>query len=413
MKYSDLLAVVNAQKDILYSFELGTPREDLKSLPVIHTHAVVISGIRRCGKSVLLHQFIRTEIDTVFYFNFADIRLYEFTSGDFSLLDEIVKESGKKILFFDEIQLIKGWELYVRQKLDQSLRVLITGSNARMLSAELGTNLTGRHISKELFPFSFPEFCSFYNLEPKKESFLSWLHKGGFPEFLKTNNDELLSSLIEDILHRDIATRYGIRDIAGLKNLCIYLISNIARPFSPSKLTGIISVKSASTVLEYLSFFEASYLMNLVSRFSWSVKGQMLSEKKVYVVDNGLINAASISASQDLGRKFENSIYWSIRRKTKNIWYYSDGHNECDFIYKLDEELFAVQVCFDLNGDNQEREIKGLLTALKFFDLNHGVLLTIDQTDKILIEGFRIDVIPAYRFISNPPTTSTSVMNFS
>jgi uncharacterized protein len=400
MKYSDLLAVFNEQRDILYSFELGTSRELLTSLPVIHTHALVVSGIRRCGKSVLLHQFIRNEIEDVFYFNFADIRLYEFTTGDFSLLDEIVKESGKKILFFDEIQLVKGWELYIRQKLDQSLRILITGSNARMLSVELGTNLTGRHLSKELFPFSFSEFCLFHNLESTSESFLLWLQKGGFPEFLKTNNSELLSSLIEDIIHRDIAVRNGIRDVAGLKNLCIYMISNMAKPFSPSKLTSIIGVRSASTILEYLSFFEASYLMNLVPRFSWSVKGQMLSEKKVYVVDNGLVNVASISASKDTGRKFENSIYWSIRRKTRSIWYFSDGNHECDFIYKLNEEFNAVQVCYDLNGDNQEREIKGLLSALKFFGLKQGVLLTIDQTDKILTEGFRIDVVPAYSFIS-------------
>lgn len=400
MKYSDILAVVNEQKDILYSFELGTPRELLKSLPAIHTHALVVSGIRRCGKSVLLHQFIRNEIEDVFYFNFADIRLYEFTSVDFSLLDEVVKESRKTILFFDEIQLVKGWELYVRQKLDQSLRILITGSNARMLSVELGTNLTGRHLSKELFPFSFPEFCSFFSYESSRESFISWLHKGGFPEFLKTNNTELLSSLIEDIIHRDIATRYGIRDIAGLKNLCIYMISNIAKPFSPSKLTGIIGVRSASTILEFMSFFEASYLLNLVSRFSWSVKGQMLSEKKVYVVDNGLINVASVSASKDMGRKFENSIYWGIRGKTRSIWYFSDGNHECDFIYKLNEEYFALQVCYELNADNQERELKGLISALRFFELDHGIILTIDQTDKILTEGVRIDVVPAYTFLS-------------
>ncbi len=196
----------------------------------------------------------------------------------------------KKILFFDEIQLVKGWELYIRQKLDQSMRIIITGSNARMLSIELGTNLTGRHISKELYPFSFQEFCLFHSLQYNKEDFLSYLNKGGFPEFLKTNNNELLSSLIEDIIYRDIATRYAVRDIAGLKNLCIFLMSNAAKLVSPSKLTSVIGVKSPSTVLEYLSYFESSYLLNLVSRFSWSVKGQMLSEKKIYVVDNGLIN---------------------------------------------------------------------------------------------------------------------------
>jgi len=398
MKYSELQAVVNEQIDILFSFELGTSRELLKSLPVTNSHALVVSGIRRCGKSVLLHQFIRNEIYDVFYFNFADIRLYEFLASDFVLLDEIIRESGKKILFFDEIQIIKGWELYIRQKLDQSVRVIITGSNARMLSVELGTNLTGRHISKELFPFNYREFCSFHSLLYNKESLVSFLDNGGFPEFQKTNNKELLSFLIEDIIFRDIATRHAIRDISGLKNLCIYVMSNTAKLVSPSKLTSIIGVKSPSTVLEYLTYFESSYLLNLVPRFSYSVKGQMLSEKKIYVVDNGLVNVASISASKDTGRKFENAVYWSIRRKTKNIWYYSDGYSECDFIYKLDDDYFAIQACYEMNGDNQEREINGLLAALKFFNLSEGIILTVDQTDKILIDGYKINVVPAYQF---------------
>ena len=398
MKISELQAVVNEQSEVLYSFELGTTRELLGSLPVLSTHALVVSGIRRCGKSVLLHQFIRNEIDEVFYFNFADIRLYEFSASDFVLLDEIIRESGKKILFFDEIQIVKGWELYVRQKLDQSVRIIITGSNARMLSVELGTNLTGRHISRELFPFNYQEFCSFHSIQYNKESLILFLDNGGFPEFLKTNNKELLSFLIEDIIYRDIATRHAIRDINGLKNLCIYILSNTAKLISPSKLTSIIGVKSPSTVLEYISYFESSYLINLVPRFSYSVKGQMLSEKKIYTVDNGLVNVASISASKDMGRKFENTVYWSIRKKTKNIWYFSDNNTECDFIYKPEDEYFAIQVCYEMNGDNQEREINGLLSALKFFRLSKGVILTIDQTDKILIDGYEINVVPAYKF---------------
>jgi len=128
--------------------------------------------------------------------------------------------------------------------LDQSVRVIITGSNARMLSVELGTNLTGRHITKELFPFSYNEFCSFFSYKHNKESYLSFIQKGGFPEYLKIGNSELLSFLLEDILHRDIATRYFIRDILGLKKLCVYVMSNTAKHVSPSKLTSAIGVKS-------------------------------------------------------------------------------------------------------------------------------------------------------------------------
>ena len=175
-------------------------------------------------------------------------------------------------------------------------------------------------------------------------------------------------------------------------------MSNTAKPVSPSKLTSVIGVKSSSTVLEYLSYFESSYLVNLISRFSWSVKGQMLSEKKVYVIDNGLVKVASVSVSKDSGRKFENAVYRNIRRKTKKIWYFSDGNSECDFIYQVNEDYSAIQVCFELNGDNQEREINGLLAALRFFDLREGIILTVDQTDKILKDNYTINVIPAYKF---------------
>ncbi len=398
MKYSDIQVVVNEQANSFRSFELGISRELLPLLPVSTSHALVVSGIRRCGKSVLLHQFVRNEIEDVFYFNFADIRLYDFSVNDFILLDEIVKASGKKILFFDEIQLVKGWEIYVRQKLDQLIRVIITGSNAQMLSIELGTNLTGRHISKELFPFSFKEFCLLYNYDFNRENYESYLDKGGFPEFLKMNNKDMLSSLIEDIIYRDIATRYAIRDIKGLKTLCIYLMSVAGNRISPSKLTSVIGVKSPSTVLEYLSHFESSYVINLISKFSYSLKSQMLSEKKVYIVDNGLINVSSISASKDLGRKFENVIYWDIRKFTKSIWYFADNISECDFVYKINETYFAIQVCYELHNDNQEREIKGLLLAMKYFNLNEGVILTINQSDLIIIDSYKIKVIPAYKF---------------
>lgn len=398
MKYSELQSIVNEQADSFRSFDLGVTREILPLLPVITSHALVVSGIRRCGKSVLLHQYVRNEIHEVFYFNFADIRIFNFSVNDFSLLDEIVNTSGKKILFFDEIQLVEGWEIFVRQKLDQKMRIIITGSNAKMLSAELGTNLTGRHISKELFTFNFTEFCLLKNIKQNKESYESYIELGGFPEYLKTNNKELLSSLIEDIIFRDIATRHAIRDIRGLKNLCIFLMSAAAKLISPSKLTHVIGVKSPSTVLEYLSYFESSYVINLIPKFSYSIKAQMLSEKKVYIVDNGLISVSSISASKDIGRKLENTIYWDIRRKTKSVWYFSVNQLECDFVYKLNDAYFALQVCYELHHDNQEREINGVLAALKFFNLKEGTIVTLSQSDIISVDSYIIKVIPAYQF---------------
>jgi len=124
----------------------------------------------------------------------------------------------------------------------------------------------------------------------------------------------------------------------------------------------------------------------------------MLSEKKVYIVDNGLINVSSISASKDLGRKFENTIYWNIRKLTKSIWYFADNESECDFVYKINETYHAIQVCYELHNDNQEREIKGILSAMKYFNLQEGVIITLDQSDLIIIDSHKIKVIPAFKF---------------
>lgn len=171
-------------------------------------------------------------------FQFCRYSAIHFLSWWFCFAGWNCKFKWQKNPFFDEIQLVTGWEFYVRQKLDQNRRVINTGSNARMLSVELGTNLTGRHISKELFPFSFREFCLLKNLNLNTE------------------------------LYRDIATRYAIRDINGLKNLCVFLFSVAAKQISPSKLTHVIGVKSPSTVLEYLSYFKSSYVINLIPKFS-------------------------------------------------------------------------------------------------------------------------------------------------
>jgi predicted AAA+ superfamily ATPase len=155
MKLSDIREIAVSQKTALENQETGLERAGLSQLPDIQSHALVVSGIRRCGKSTLLHQFVKKLGRDWFYLNFDDIRLYDFSPGDFRLLDTSIAESGAKLLFFDEVQSAPGWELYVRQKLDEGFQVLVTGSNASLLSRELGTMLTGRHLSQELFPFSY------------------------------------------------------------------------------------------------------------------------------------------------------------------------------------------------------------------------------------------------------------------
>ena len=179
MQQSSLTEIAREQKqDAFTEAEDVTERALLPDLPNIRTHALILSGVRRCGKSTLLRQFVRKQFQDIFYLNFEDIRLYGFDIKDFVLLDKVIDESGLKVLYFDEIQIIEGWELYIRQKLDQKFQVIVTGSNASLLSVELGTKLTGRHITKELFPFSFAEYLDFHHAEANPETLSAYLNEG-------------------------------------------------------------------------------------------------------------------------------------------------------------------------------------------------------------------------------------------
>ena len=400
MKLSDVMDVSLSQKTVLERQELGQIRILLPELPDNQSHALVVSGIRRCGKSTLLHQYVNGLNRAFFYLNFDDIRLSSFSKDDYQLLDNVIKDSGARLLFFDEIQSAVKWELYVRQKLDEGYQIALTGSNASLLSKDLGSRLTGRHISKELFPFSYNEYCTFLKLKIGHESLLSYLESGGFPEFIKTGNTDILVQLQSDILYRDIAVRYGIRDTRSLKQLFVYLLSNSTQLFSPSKLTGIVGVKSPTTILEYISYLEASYLIQLLPCFAWSVKAQSLAPKKVYIIDTGLIKTGAVSFSKNYGALLENFVYNNLRIYNKaSVYYYSSKNGgECDFIIKSQDDTSCIQVCWELNNDNQNREIDGLLDAMDFFGLNEGVILTFNSEDIILTKGKKINVIPVWKY---------------
>jgi len=344
-------------------------------------------------------RILKSEYPKTFSLNFDDTRLVDFEKSDWMKLDEIIAESKSKVLFFDEIQIIEGWERYIRQKLDESYRVFITGSNASLLSRELGTKLTGRHISKELFPFSYTEFAKYKKLAISSNSVLVYLKTGGFPEFIKTGNNDVLLQLFNDVLIRDIAVRYGIRDIKTLQSMALYLISNVGNRITASKLKKQFSFGSTTTVLEYLSHLETSYLFFFVPKFSYSLKSQSINPKKVYSIDTGLISANSASFTDDLGSRFENLIFLHIRRNNNEIYYFS-VKNECDFVVCENGKVKElIQACYELNPDNLERETNGLYEAMQFFKIKKGGIVTLNQTDSILRDGMSITVIPAHKFM--------------
>lgn len=371
-------------------------------------HIEVISGIRRCGKSTLMKQIMQQHHQKLSYFNFEDPRVFGFEVKDFIKLDEVIGQ-GVDAYFFDEIQNVPSWEIYIRQLHDRNEKVYITGSNATLLSKELGTRLTGRHIRHELFPFTYQEFLRYKQLEAGSSTFSQYILKGGFPEYLDTENSEVLQNILKDIVFRDIAIRYSIRNTASLMDITLFLLSNIGKEFSYNKIRKAFKVGSTNTVSDYLSWLGDAYLLFFLPKFSWSARSIASNPRKVYAIDNGLVNANTLSFREDRGRLLENAVFLYLRQKKNNLFYFHDQH-ECDFVVVENKQCkYLIQVCEQLNHDNLHRETEGLKEAMSFFRMQEGYVLTLDQNDTLTMDGLTIHIMPAYEFILNAlPSSGTS-----
>ncbi len=391
--------IVQEQQKVITEQKKTIPRELRKAIDLKIPHAQIISGIRRCGKSTLLKQLIK-EVRNGYYFNFEDQRSVGFGVSDFEKLNEIFKEvyGNSNYYFLDEIQNVPEWERFVRRMLDEGKRFVITGSNASLLSRELGTRLTGRHLTYELFPFSYKEMLQFTAQKVSSASFQYYENHGGFPEFLEYNKIEMLQELFEDILTRDIIVRYGIREAKIIKQLALYLITNIGKEFSYLTLTKQFNLGSANTIISYISYFEDCYLLFPIPKFEYSYKKQIVNPKKIYCIDVGLAQANSISFSSDKGRILENTVFLHMRRYHKEIYYFK-GDKECDFIVRdKAKKLQAIQVCYEVTEDNKEREIAGLKEAMETLHLKKGVIITFQQEDTI----GTIKILPAWKWFLAP-----------
>jgi predicted AAA+ superfamily ATPase len=315
------------------------------------------------------------------------------------LLAEIEKRKIKT-LFFDEIQLVKGWEIFVNQLLREDYQVFITGSNASLLSSEFATHLTGRHISQELFPFSFSEFLTLKNLQANADSLHEYLLTGGVPEFAKTGHSALLTTLVDDILIKDIAVRHSIKDVDSLRKLTMFLMSNIGNLVSASKLINLFGIKAPSTILEYFSYLTESYLIDFVPQFDYSIKTQMRNPKKIYSIDTGVSQNLGFNFSKNAGHFLENAVYLHLRRKYKEIFYFNENRAECDFAVMKNEKLEQlIQVCYELTPENREREMRGLTEAMDFFKTDKGMIISFNQCDAFMHNSKRIEVIPAWEWL--------------
>ena len=376
---------------------------------------IILSGVRRCGKSTLMHEIRSKNTENDYYINFDDERLLNFSVQDFQLLYEVFIEyfGNQKTFYFDEIQNIKGWERFVRRLHDDGNKVFITGSNASMLSRELGTHLTGRYFQFELYPFSFYEFLQLKGRNINKQDFITTAGKselkrffneyftlGGFPAYLKNENKQYLKSLYESIIYRDVLVRNGLTNEREMMELIYYLASNISKPASYNSLSKVIDVKNATTVKNYLDFIQNTYLLFLVNMYSTSLKQQLYNPKKVYFIDIVLSGELGFHHTGDNGRLLENIVFLELKRQAKEIYYHRQK-KECDFVIRKKAKIVqAIQVTWSISDHvTRMRETDGIKEAMDLYGLNEGLILTDSEEEVIRTEDKTIYVQPAWKWL--------------
>lgn len=414
MNYFNLLELVKDQKSY-FEFFLKNNKNIARDIDfkkyIDSKEIIVITGSRRSGKSYLLLQF-KEKLNSGAYINFEDDRFLNFKEEDFdNLLKAIYEVYGEdtNVFFFDEIQNIKSWEMFVRRLYNYKYKVFVTGSNANLLSSELGTKLTGRHLDLTLLPFSFIEYLGYYNIEYNKNYnlkekskilrfFDKFLLDGSYPQFLEENNTEIIRHIYTDAIYKDLQPRYSIENINDLKETLLYLSSSLASPISYNNISKALKIKSHNTVKKYIQSLESVYLIFLINKYSESNINLLKSYKKVYFIDNGLRNILTFQRYQNKGQLLENLVFLELVRTGKEIMYFNNNNSECDFIIKS-KSFDAIQVCFDFNEKNKEREINGLLSAMNFFKLTTGYILTYDQEDELKIDNKTIKIKPVWKWL--------------
>ena len=376
---------------------------------------LIISGLRRCGKSVLLQQIREKQKEKEFFINFDDERLVGFKVEHFQLLNELFIElfGIQHHYYFDEIQNIIGWERFVRRLYDTGNKIIITGSNATMLSKELGTHLTGRFCRYELYPFSFPEYLSYNKIAvptnqllstPDKALILKYFHlylkMGGIPQYCISKNDNVLKNLYESLVYRDIIVRNKISNELELMQLLKYLATNATQPVSYNSLSDLFSIKHVNTIKNYIKAIEDTYLLTQVYKYDFALKKQIVNAKKCYFVDNALLHRIGFNATDNFGQLLENLVFIELKRRGKSLFYAQNGY-ECDFIIEENNHITdAIQVCFDLTNDKtKKRELSGLLKAMNNYQLQEGLILTLDSEEEFMIDNKRIFVKPVWRWL--------------
>lgn len=393
-----------------------TDKIDVKSDEIID-----IKGPRRSGKSSLLKLLIqKLKKNSWLYINFEDPFFIE--NNNQQVIEELIDiykqyySPNLKYLFFDEIQNINYWEKVVRKLRDGTkYKIFITGSSSKLLSQELSSSITGRHLSYSLMPLNFREFLFFkkFNIKDKKDIILhetkiikyfdEYLKLSGFPKIVIDENLELLKQYYSDILTKDIITRHNIRQKNIIEKMGVYLLSNSAKILSLASLekTFSLSFQSAST---YLDYFIEAFMVFEIPQFSYSLKTQQKSQKKIYAVDTGLAHAVSFRFSEDYGRILENCVFLHLNQKVEEVYYYKTKNNlEVDFLVKnFEQKIELIQVCANIDDEKtKKRELKALVEAMDELGISNALIITGSTKDIIKIKDYTINIVPAHEWVLN------------
>jgi predicted AAA+ superfamily ATPase len=415
-------------------FEYGIPRHlDISTIP---SKATVCIGVRRCGKSTFMFQVMQRLLNegvskqNILYLNFFDDRLHALQHFELSIILEAYfsiypekKNSEKIYCFFDEIQMLNGWESFIdRLMRTEKCEVYITGSSAQMLSKEIATQMRGRALSWEMFPFSFSEFLDLKNIEnpvslsTKKrliiqKAFEEYWEKGGFPEVANLNRQmciKIHQEYFNAVLFRDLVERHDVLHPKAVIDLAHWLIDNAASLYSINNLTGYLKSLGhkipKAVVSDYLEWFEDAYFLFTVRLFDASLARSNVNPKKIYCIDHAMIRSISSGILVNSGHLLENLVFTALRRVTSDIFYYrTKNGREVDFIIqKRDLSRELIQVCESLaDQQTRKREIAALSEAMFELKLAEGLIISRNEDEEINLEAGKIKVVSIWRYLLN------------
>ena len=421
MTTQELLPIVAEQKEEFLSEDFASfcPREEERQIDLKSHLAQVVIGVRRSGKSTMCRKVLREANVKAAYVNFDDERLAKTQTSDLNnILEALYIVYGDfQYLFLDEVQNIEGWPLFVNRLLRQKMHLIVTGSNAKLLSNELTTHLTGRHHKITLFPFSFEEYARMKQLDTQalttkgqaavKRELNTYLMNGGLPELLiETDSQGYIMALLEAIIKRDITLRFKVRYPEVLQRLATYLIDNFAQEYNATTIAELLGV-SDHTIDTYCGYLQEAFLLLALKKFSYKSR-ERIRDPKIYVIDNAFIsNRTNTFSTENLGWRLENAIYIELLHRASkrfaDVFYYRDRTFEVDFIVAKDgvvEELY--QVCYDMtNEKTRKREVNSLLQGATKFHCSNLTILTFDEQETITEGDYTIQVKSASQWLLN------------